>query len=49
MSNLIKNNYKLIFKVLIFIITLPLIPITLEIIFKFGLIIGNYIRVFECI
>ena len=46
MLALIKNNYKTILLVGISIILLPLIPIVTEIIFKFGNIVGTFIRAF---
>lgn len=44
MLDLIKNNYKIILLVILMLIVIPTMPVLLEILFKFGNIVGTYIR-----
>jgi len=43
--DLVKNNYKIIISVILILILVPTLPILIEIIFKFGNIVGSYIRI----
>lgn len=49
MSTLIKNKYLLyVIYSILFILSIPLISIIVEIIFKFGNIVGTFIRSYGC-
>jgi len=47
MSNILKNNYQKIVKILLFITLLFLLPISLEMVFKAGNIVGSLIRIYS--
>ncbi len=46
MSDLVKNNYKVIVSIIIGICLLPLVPVVVEMLLKFGASIGTWIRLF---
>lgn len=49
MSNVVKNKFLLYFIYsIVFILSIPLISIIMEIIFKFGNIVGTFIRSYGC-
>lgn len=49
MSNVVKNKFLLHFIYsIVFILSIPLISIIMEIIFKFGNIVGTFIRSYGC-